>query len=283
MPTVNFNSFTAAIERLFDKGVRYSTVIDVGCADGHFFLEYTRFFAGAVPLNIDVNGIYEDSLRAIKEVVGGDYRIAAITDHEGEIEITESVHPYWSSIRPVGDSYWTRVNDLVKTTSRATATTLDALVAQSGLSTPFLLKLDVQGAERRVLAGAHHVLANTHAVICEVDIDDFHDINETLAQAGFVLYDVTELSRVEDGTLGWFYPIYVSKRLDNVRPSAFWAPKDNDTIINLQIERRNKVLKRNTEVLNRLKYGQAKVGRNDPCPCGSGKKFKHCCGSYGAD
>ena len=22
-----------------------------------------------------------------------------------------------------------------------------------------------------------------------------------------------------------------------------------------------------------------KVGRNDPCPCGSGKKFKHCCGS----
>jgi uncharacterized protein len=22
-----------------------------------------------------------------------------------------------------------------------------------------------------------------------------------------------------------------------------------------------------------------KVGRNDPCPCGSGKKFKKCCGS----
>jgi SEC-C motif-containing protein len=21
-----------------------------------------------------------------------------------------------------------------------------------------------------------------------------------------------------------------------------------------------------------------KTGRNDPCPCGSGKKFKHCCG-----
>lgn len=22
----------------------------------------------------------------------------------------------------------------------------------------------------------------------------------------------------------------------------------------------------------------AKVGRNDPCPCGSGKKYKRCCG-----
>ena len=27
-----------------------------------------------------------------------------------------------------------------------------------------------------------------------------------------------------------------------------------------------------------LKPGQ-QVGRNDPCPCGSGKKFKKCCGA----
>ena len=25
-----------------------------------------------------------------------------------------------------------------------------------------------------------------------------------------------------------------------------------------------------------------KIGRNDPCPCGSGKKYKHCCGRRGA-
>ncbi|MFY7866576.1 SEC-C metal-binding domain-containing protein [Roseateles sp.] len=24
---------------------------------------------------------------------------------------------------------------------------------------------------------------------------------------------------------------------------------------------------------------QAKVGRNEPCPCGTGKKFKKCCGA----
>jgi uncharacterized protein len=27
------------------------------------------------------------------------------------------------------------------------------------------------------------------------------------------------------------------------------------------------------------RFGQ-KVGRNEPCPCGSGKKFKHCCGNF---
>ena len=29
--------------------------------------------------------------------------------------------------------------------------------------------------------------------------------------------------------------------------------------------------------------GSKKVGRNDPCPCGSGKKYKKCCGRTSAD
>jgi preprotein translocase subunit SecA len=28
----------------------------------------------------------------------------------------------------------------------------------------------------------------------------------------------------------------------------------------------------------RAATGVKKIGRNDPCPCGSGKKYKHCCG-----
>ncbi|MBV9179910.1 MAG: SEC-C domain-containing protein [Acidobacteria bacterium] len=24
-------------------------------------------------------------------------------------------------------------------------------------------------------------------------------------------------------------------------------------------------------------HASAKIGRNDPCPCGSSKKYKHCC------
>jgi preprotein translocase subunit SecA len=30
-----------------------------------------------------------------------------------------------------------------------------------------------------------------------------------------------------------------------------------------------------------IRRQQAKVGRNDPCPCGSGKKYKKCCGRFG--
>jgi len=33
--------------------------------------------------------------------------------------------------------------------------------------------------------------------------------------------------------------------------------------------------------VKQIKLDQPKVGRNDPCPCGSGKKYKKCCGQKG--
>ena len=34
-----------------------------------------------------------------------------------------------------------------------------------------------------------------------------------------------------------------------------------------------------TKISSPRKNTEAKVGRNDPCPCGSGKKYKHCHGA----
>lgn len=38
------------------------------------------------------------------------------------------------------------------------------------------------------------------------------------------------------------------------------------------------ILEAITEFGNEFMGGETKVGRNDPCPCGSGKKYKKCCG-----
>lgn len=32
------------------------------------------------------------------------------------------------------------------------------------------------------------------------------------------------------------------------------------------------------EVQEPVRRAEPKVGRNDPCPCGSGRKYKKCCG-----
>ena len=244
-------SFTGTLAGLFQKGVRYSTVIDVGCADGHFYVHHHRLglFPGATALNIDPNSIYENSLKSIKEVLGGHYVIAAASDSEGELELTMSAHPYWSSLRPHDDPYWERINHMDQGTSTVKAVTLDGLAARLGLSGPYLLKLDVQGAEVQVLRGARQLLDETHVVICEADMDDFQIINQTLVDAGFGLFDLTQPNWLVDRSLGWFYPVYLHRSLDHLRSRAFWDPAQNRAAVKAQADRRAQLLKLINDVL----------------------------------
>ena len=44
-----------------------------------------------------------------------------------------------------------------------------------------------------------------------------------------------------------------------------------------QIDNMLKMLNEMVEGVKVKREGK-KIGRNDPCPCGSGKKYKYCCG-----
>lgn len=46
----------------------------------------------------------------------------------------------------------------------------------------------------------------------------------------------------------------------------------------LLTEERRKELYKEQKNSGTIRNENRKVGRNDPCPCGSGKKYKHCCG-----
>ena len=82
---------------------------------------------------------------------------------------------------------------------------------------------------------------------------------------GFDLFQ-DMISRVKEETLGILFRIQISepKRIDDLRQSKeqkmFFSGGDEP--------QKKKPVKRN----------QKKVGRNAPCPCGSGKKYKKCCG-----
>lgn len=251
LPQFQAGLFSYSLASLFDKGLRYETIIDIGSADGHFFVELydAGVFPGAKPLNIDANPLYEESLQAIKKVFGGEYLFAAISDHEGEIEFTNSVHPYWSSIRPPDDPYWARINGLHAGTTKVPAMTLDSVIQSKKLNGPFCLKMDVQGAEASVIAGARETLKETDTVIVESDIADFEAINSALVSADFSLYDITTPAWLPDGTLGWFYPVYINNRRSDLKAGAFWNPANDQAIINSQIERRKNLLASNAAKL----------------------------------
>ena len=242
-------TITAALKKLSDFGLRYGSVIDVGCADGQFAVGHYPLFSGAVLVNVDANGLYGSSLRAIAEVMGGHWLIAAVDEREGEAEMTTAVHPYWDSLRPRDDPYWQRLNQLHSGTVTVPATTIDKLVERLALPPPFLLKLDIQGAELAALRGGRATLARTDVVILEADLDDFHALHAELDAAGFGLFDITEINRLDETSLAWFYPIYLNRRHDGLRRRAIWDPARNEEVIRLQVERRKRVLAHNARVL----------------------------------
>lgn len=252
---ISIGNFTSTLVALFEKDVRFATVIDIGCADGHFYLQHRALgvLPGATVVHIDPNPIYEPSLKAIQEALGGHYLIGAASDRNGEMEMTLAAHPYWGSLRPPGDLYWERLNGMHSGTTTVPTVTLDTLTERLGLKGPFLIKLDVQGAEREVLAGARKVLADTHAVICEADVADFHAIAAEMATAEFDLFDVTSPNWLPDRTLGWFYPVFLNRRLDHLRTREFWAEHQNEEALRKQTERRQNILQLNAAWLEQLR------------------------------
>jgi FkbM family methyltransferase len=251
-------SFTSTLIGLFEKGARYSTVFDLGCADGQFFLEHAAIGAlpEAVPVNIDPNPVYEPSLKAIKEAVGGHYLIAAVSDREGEVEMTTSVHPYWNSLCPQEHSYWDAIRHLHhdgQTSVKVPAVTLDAVAKRLNLMPPFLIKLDVQGHEVNALRGARAVLEQTSVVICEAGLDEFAAINRTMLDAGFDLFDLTQMNWLNDRSLCWFYPVYLSRRLPDLRTPPDWQTMVGEQTVELQVQRRAAILRQNDLILQHLK------------------------------
>ena len=255
-------SYTETLALLKSKGVRFSTVFDLGCADGHFFVEHFihDLLPGAIPVNIDANPLYEPSLQAVQDAAGGHYRIAAVAEEPGEIAFTTSIHPYWSSLRPSTDPYWDRLNQLSSGVQIVPAIRLDDLVEELGLKPPYLLKLDIQGAEVQALRSARNILKDTNVVIVEADVDDFQAINSELVEAGFRLYDLTTLNYLADQSLGWFYPVYVHSRFDHLMETRIWNEAHNQQVIGLQVDRRKKILQRLAEVLPKLKAMRKPAG-----------------------
>ena len=110
-----------------------------------------------------------------------------------------------------------------------------------------------RGRKWRRLGGARETLAETDVVVCEADLRDFRAIDGVLNEAGFDLFDFTELRRIGDQSLGWLYPVYLNRRREGIRQRSFWDPRINEMIVNSQQERRKWILAHNAQLLEKLK------------------------------
>jgi FkbM family methyltransferase len=249
---LTLGSFSATIGILYQKGVRYRTVIDLGCADGTFYLEHFKhgLLPGTTGVNVDANALYEPSLREIQQVLGGRYVIAGVSDHDGEIELQSGSHPYWASAAPPDHPYWSGSLNRPGSTTKVRAVTLDTLVRELTLKPPFLLKLDLQTGELAALRGGETMLAETDTVICETALEEFPAVCEFLVQRNFVLFDLTMLDRLADGTLCQFYPVFINRRLEHIKmKDPFGDPAQRSSLREAMDERRSRLLQKNAKLL----------------------------------
>ena len=103
---------------------------------------------------------------------------------------------------------------------------LDGWCAEHGIATVDLLKIDVQGAEAAVLAGAEGVLASTFTVAVEISFFDlyerassFLEIEGLLRPHGLGLYALAEVSdNPMNGRTDWVTAIYTRADFRDVPP-----------------------------------------------------------------
>ena len=139
---------------------------------------------------------------------------------------------------------------------RVQALTLDTLVEKFTLKPPFLLKLDLQGAELTALRGGQNMLSETDTIICETANDEFPSICEFLTARNFGIFDLIQLSRLADHTLCEFYPVFLNRRLDHIKAKQPWDPSNNEAAIASMNNRRHMHLDINANTL--MKYRKAK-------------------------
>ncbi|MBR5336773.1 MAG: preprotein translocase subunit SecA [Lachnospiraceae bacterium] len=78
--------------------------------------------------------------------------------------------------------------------------------------------------------------------------------------SGFSMFDEMT-ANIQEDTIRILYHLKIEQRIERKEVAQATGTNKDDTATRAPKRREN-----------------AKVGRNDPCPCGSGKKYKHCCG-----
>ena len=256
----NDRSYIDSITWLWNAGLRFGSVIDLGCADGHFSVHLAEQGPArdSVILNVDALEDYRDSLTSIQAELGGHFRICAVAERDGgTLELQRGAHAYWTSARPQDDRYWASVNGLLSgKTVRAPLRSLDSLVEETTLPGPYVLKMDVQGAEAAILAGGRNALARTDVVVVEILVEDFAAIHQGLAQNDFSLFDVTGVRYADSGALAWFYATYLKSRHSALRPARHWNPARNDEVLAAQVQRREFVQNTIWASLDRRRSGE---------------------------
>ena len=210
------------------------TIIDVGAAFGTFPLYET--FPDAFMLLVEPIQEWEQALENICRKYKGDYFIAAAGDKLGETVINVHEDITGSSVlKEVEGSSIDGSPRIVK------VITLDQICKAKNTAGPYLIKVDVQGAELSVMDGAEYILQETEIIILEVSLfktmstnPEIHDVLGYMKKKGFVTYDIFDFRyRPLDGALSQLDIVFVKENGLFRQSHAFASPEQRKNMTHL--------------------------------------------------
>jgi len=194
-------------------GFRPKTVVDVGVARGTEELYIA--FPDSYFLLIEPLKEFELHLKLLLKQYRGSYILAAAGAERGQVifnvhgDHMDGSSLYKEAMGTKADGYEISVPMIC----------LDETLEEKRLGGPYLIKVDVQGAELEVLEGAQKILPEAEVVVLEVSMFEFmvgapqfYEVVLYMKQHGFVAYDIIPgWNRPSDKALGQVDILFVKE------------------------------------------------------------------------
>lgn len=214
-----------SLQRLKSLGCAPRVCYDIGAYHGAWTREARRVFPSAEYVLFEANADNRNALDA----TGERYLLGALGSEDGAprafyLPNTDTIATGASLYRENTVHY---ADDQLRRQT-VTLRRLDAVVAEQKLPPPDLIKIDVQGAELDVLAGAPETLKHCNAIIAELSLLTYNTGAPLLAEAitgidrlGFKCVDLCEVHHTRNGILLQIDLMFVSEAwFDKFRAKA---------------------------------------------------------------
>jgi FkbM family methyltransferase len=193
-----------ALLRLKAMGVAPRVIYDIGAFHGGWTHSARKVFSAADYFLFEAN---PDNALKLKET-GEKFFMAALSAQDGaagEFYLPKNATATGASLYREKTHHYEGDNvRVIPVTTRR----LDALAAEHKLPAPDLIKLDVQGAELDVLAGAGALLSGTNAIIAELSFLSYNEaapliaaVNSSIDRLGFKCADLCEVHKSASGSV----------------------------------------------------------------------------------